>query len=142
VNYLVPNKLNTRYALSYEKISDIFRRVRYYGDVKGIKITTLNPIPYCLGYNDRPCSAGSGCVIEPSLDVYPCLFTQWEDLKMGNLAKDTPESLMESAPYKLFAEKKYLPEKCKNCRLYRECSGGCYAFWRYGLLSPDNLRIL
>ncbi len=142
INYLVPNPANLEHALDYKTISEMYKKIRYYSDIQGIVITTLNPIPKCIGFNDKQCSAGISCTIEPNLDVYPCLFTQFEDLKMGNLAEDTPEALMESRGYRIFRELPHLPEECRRCRYLKECKGGCYCFWRFKLLKPCDIKFL
>ena len=77
------------------------------------------------------CSFGRSCrqylVIEHDGSVYPCDFHVRDDLKLGNIATDSFESLINSPTYRRFSEAKVanLPKKCQDCRHLEFCNGDC-----------------
>ena len=83
-----------------------------------------------LGFPTQ-CSFGVSCrqylVVEHDGSVYPCDFHVRDDLKLGNIATDSFESMLESPIYCKFAAAKTanLPPKCRDCRHIAFCNGDC-----------------
>ena len=77
------------------------------------------------------CSLGTSCrqhlVIEHDGSVYPCDFHVQDSLKLGNIATDSFEKMLESPIYRAFSSAKTanLPAKCKECRHLPFCNGDC-----------------
>ena len=77
------------------------------------------------------CSFGVSCrqylVIEHDGSVFPCDFHVRDDLRLGNIATDSFESMLDSPIYRKFAEAKManLPAKCRECRHLGFCNGDC-----------------
>ncbi|MBU7016429.1 MAG: radical SAM protein [Theionarchaea archaeon] len=88
------------------------------------------------------CSIGTTPVITPTGDVYPCIFTKYEELRLGNVRKtslgdiyeysDTLSELLECTVDKI--------KSCRDCWNRYYCGGGCRgcAFEHYKTIySPD-----
>lgn len=77
------------------------------------------------------CSFGTSCrqylVIEHDGSVYPCDFHVRDDLRLGNIATDSFESMLNSPIYRDFSDAKManLPTKCRECRYVGFCNGDC-----------------
>lgn len=77
----------------------------------------------CCGMNGM-CPAN--LVIEADGGAYPCDFYVLDEWRMGNVI-DTPLiDLFESEKAKEFRRRsRQIPEKCRECRYFRLCRGGC-----------------
>lgn len=69
-----------------------------------------------------------GCqtVIEWEGSVYPCDFYALDEYKLGNLAFEDMQSVEKTRRQRRFVETSLNhSEKCKGCRYFRLCRGGC-----------------
>jgi len=65
-------------------------------------------------------------VIEHNGDAFPCDFFVREEMRLGNIARTSPEKLRERAPArKLRGARHRLPEACGQCEWRELCRGGC-----------------
>ena len=65
-------------------------------------------------------------LVEANGDVFPCDFYVLDRYYMGNINDQTWEELYESKNLKHFVEEsKYVMEKCRHCKWYKICRGGC-----------------
>ncbi|MFA5448915.1 MAG: radical SAM protein [Clostridia bacterium] len=65
-------------------------------------------------------------VIEGDGEVYPCDFYCTDEYRLGNI-KDTDFTALSSHPIaiKFIKESLLLPAKCKSCKYFMLCQGGC-----------------
>lgn len=73
------------------------------------------------------CSIGTSPVVTPSGDIYPCMLTKFEPLKLGNVRDTTLKEIWQSSPLlkELFECSVYKIEPCKECSYKLFCGGGC-----------------
>ncbi len=76
------------------------------------------------------CSMGPACgqyfVVEFNGDIYPCDFFVREDLKIGNINKNSWYDLLESPTYTNFAaQKSKWNSQCETCKYRSLCFGDC-----------------
>lgn len=76
------------------------------------------------------CTSGLDCrqyfVVEYNGDVYPCDFFVRADLRLGNIATDSWESMQASDAYAAFgARKRMWHATCASCPYVRFCNGDC-----------------
>jgi uncharacterized protein len=76
------------------------------------------------------CSMGPKCgqyfVVEFNGDIYPCDFFVREDLKIGNINKNSWRDLLESPVFTNFAaQKSKWNRQCENCKYHSFCFGDC-----------------
>ncbi|HEY61080.1 MAG TPA: radical SAM protein [Anaerolineae bacterium] len=99
--------------------------------------TTLNkqrliwytPTQYChfdptqFGLGVKGCTAALyNMCVEPDGGVLPC---QSYYVQLGNLLKDSWDSIWNHELAIHLRERKYIPDVCKSCALLVECGGGC-----------------
>jgi len=81
----------------------------------------FNPITHDLGI--KGCSAALyNMCLEPNGDVLPC---QSYYFPLGNILKNSWDSIWNHELSKQLRERKNLPQKCYQCELVQECGGGC-----------------
>ena len=73
------------------------------------------------------CSIGTSPVVTPAGDVYPCMLTKYEPLRLGNVRKSTLQEIWQNSEllqelYSLNVDK---VEPCKTCKNKFFCGGGC-----------------
>ena len=76
------------------------------------------------------CSLGPGCgqyvVVEFNGDVYPCDFFVRDNLKIGNITKDSWRDLLESTVFTEFSRQKSRAHtQCGECKYHTLCFGDC-----------------
>jgi uncharacterized protein len=76
------------------------------------------------------CTLGRNCtqyfVVEHNGDVYPCDFFVQNELKLGNIKKNTWQELQNSKIYKRFGlQKSQWSGECPGCPYFNLCSGDC-----------------
>ena len=81
----------------------------FFMDIGGIKGCGAGRLTFC---------------ISPSGEVYPCAFLQ--EVYLGNVKEESLFSIWRKA--KEFARKEIIREKCRGCKFYDSCHGGCPAF--------------
>ena len=81
-------------------------------------------------------------VVEHNGDIYPCDFFVEEELKLGNIQRDTWEEMWNSRIYKEFGSRKssWNPE-CAACEFLPLCAGDCLKHREWGK-GPDTLSWL
>lgn len=93
------------------------------------RLIWYTPTQYC-GFDPQALDLGvKGCTaalynmcIEPNGDVLPC---QSYYRPVGNILKDTWDSIWNHELSTRLRERQGLPEKCGGCELLAECGGGC-----------------
>jgi len=95
----------------------------------GVKFTWYGVTRYCelnplsLGLDIKFCSACSVTLaIEPNGNVLPCQ-SYFEPL--GNILKDGWRKIWFNEKCEYFRKRLYANPKCKECRLFNLCGGGC-----------------
>ena len=84
----------------------------------------FNPIEF--GFGAKACSAAQyNMTIEPDGSVIPC--QSWLKEKVGNILKDSWQSIWNHPVCVGFREKAYLKDRkeCQGCEYLTECYGGC-----------------
>jgi radical SAM protein with 4Fe4S-binding SPASM domain len=91
------------------------------------------------------CSIGTAPVFAPNGDVYPCMFTKYSELKLGNLREKSIQSIYKESDilHELISLNVDKINTCKSCWNRYYCGGGCrgcaYAF--HGSLYENDLYI-
>jgi len=88
------------------------------------------------------CSIGTSPVVTPTGDVYPCMLTKFEPLKLGNIRKTTLKEIWQHSPLlkELCTCSVYMLEPCKTCEYRLYCGGGCRgaAFAYHGTIYKND----
>ncbi len=88
------------------------------------------------------CSIGTSPVVTPVGDVYPCMLTKFEPLKLGNIRETTLKHIWSHSSLlkELFACSVYKLEPCKDCEYKLFCGGGCRggAFAHHGTIYKND----
>jgi radical SAM protein with 4Fe4S-binding SPASM domain len=88
------------------------------------------------------CSIGTSPVVTPAGDVYPCMLTKFEQLKLGNVRETTLREIWQHSPLlkELFDCSVYKLEPCKTCEYKLYCGGGCRgaAFAYHGTIYKND----
>jgi radical SAM protein with 4Fe4S-binding SPASM domain len=142
LNYATPTRANQGIVPSFQAISEVYERTEYLADILEMEITTLMHLPMCLSRMGKGCAVGNGDVtIDPELNAYPCPAVCFSDTCMGSIRRADPWMLYASEIYRNISKvHSYLPESCRACGYVDRCKGGCYLFWRHGLMSGYELR--
>lgn len=79
--------------------------------------------PESCGMSGRCCNQ---LVVEADGGVYPCDFYVLDEWRLGNIADDPLESILDSPLARQFVEERTAPhQRCGACRWYPLCRGGC-----------------
>jgi uncharacterized protein len=83
-----------------------------------------------MGYPTELCGMRGECqcqfVVEADGSVYPCDFYVIDSWKMGNLLESSFDELLNSENAKKFIEvSRHVDDKCKECKYFKICRGGC-----------------
>lgn len=106
----------------------------WYADVKKGNFVYIryfeNLVGMLLGIMPEACGVFGRCsyqtVIEADGGVYPCDFYVIDRYRMGNLITDSFEEIEKKRLEIGFAAQSlHVHEKCKTCRWYKICRGGC-----------------
>ena len=88
------------------------------------------------------CSIGTSPVITPVGDIYPCMLTKFDALKLGNIRETTLKAIWQHSPLlrELFSCSVYKLEPCKTCEYKLFCGGGCRgsAFAYHGTIYKND----
>ncbi len=96
-----------------------------------ISIRTFdNVLQSYLGVENDLCihsaKCNAGVVVEYNGDVYPCDFYIHPEYRLGNVLKQSLESIARGADLAAFVtQKQPLPKACEQCRWKLYCNGGC-----------------
>ena len=90
-----------------------------------------NYVGILMGYLPESCEQRGICgiqnVVEADGGVYPCDFYVLDDFLLGNLNQNSMAEIQEKRKEIGFIERsRNHSEKCKNCRYFNICRGGCY----------------
>ena len=82
------------------------------------------------GRPPESCGMGGVCsrqyVLEADGSVYPCDFYVLDELRLGNLAQDSFETIEKKREELGFiAASQHIREECRSCRWGYLCRGGC-----------------
>ena len=141
LNYATPTVENLDIVPDFFTISEVYRKARLLGDILDMDIVTLMHLPMCLSREGKGCAVGKGdLTIDTRLDAYPCPAVSFPDTRLGNIRRATPEELFSAEIYRSITEDfTHLPASCRGCSYVRRCKGGCYLFWRLGLMHRYKL---
>jgi uncharacterized protein len=100
-----------------------------------------NFLAMAMGYEPGQCGMVGVCtvqfVIESDGSVYPCDFYALDDYLIGNINTDKLKDIFESEKAQNFIKSSAVHnEKCKKCKWYFMCRGGCKRY-----KDADNLYI-
>lgn len=118
------------YARFLKKLFDV-----WYEDRKAGKLVYNryfeNLAGLMLGLVPESCNMRGICsrqyAIEADGGVYPCDFYMMDDYKLGNICANSLEEIDARRLELGFIERsRELPGKCRSCRWYSLCHGGCY----------------
>jgi len=88
------------------------------------------------------CSIGTTPVIAPNGDVYPCMLTKYEELKLGNVRETSIRSIYKNSEllHELFDCNVDKVEPCNTCWNRYYCGGGCRgcAFAYHGTIYKND----
>lgn len=88
------------------------------------------------------CSIGTTPVIAPNGDVYPCMLTKYDQLKLGNLRETSIRSIYENSDLlkELFDWNVDKNTPCRKCWNRYYCGGGCRgcAFQYHGTIYKND----
>jgi radical SAM protein with 4Fe4S-binding SPASM domain len=117
------------FALTADELKELLPKVVERAHVLGMKFNWFTPTQYCelnplqLGLGIKSCSAcRSNMCVGPEGDVYPC---QSYFTSLGKILKDDWDSIWNHRICKEIRERRYAPEKCKDCPELSICGGGC-----------------
>lgn len=111
-----------------------FISIRYFDNILGL----------FLGHNYEACDMSGRCscqhIIESDGSMYPCDFYTYEKHSIGNVLKETFDEIHNKEYTSNFIlESLNINDKCKKCKFYSVCRGGCK---RYRENQKDNLNYL
>ncbi len=122
---LTPEKygkfLKTLFDLWYQDIkAGRFIYIRYFENLVGM----------VMGYPPESCGLSGRCVIQNVVEadgsVYPCDFYALDQMRLGNVHENSLEEMARSrAALEFLAAPGHVDEKCRSCRWYGICRGGC-----------------
>lgn len=117
-------------GVSEKELKEILQGAKLHAGAEGIEFNwflptcykNLNPIE--LGFGQRCCSACSvNMMIEPNGDVIPC--QSWTQIKLGNILKDSWESIWNNENSKKIRAFGFASDDCKKCEHFKLCGGMC-----------------
>jgi radical SAM protein with 4Fe4S-binding SPASM domain len=111
------------------ELGPLLEQVRVKTDTRGLRLIWYTPTQYChfdpvqLQLGVKACTAAQyNMCVEPDGSVLPCQ-SFYEPL--GNLLKDSWESIWNHELATWLRERRYVPQTCTNCAVLQECGGGC-----------------
>lgn len=116
-------------GLPEEALPPLLAAAREYTDRYHQRLIWYTPTEYCrfdpmqLELGIKGCTAAMyNMCIEPNGDVLPC---QSFYTPVGNLTRDSWETVWNHTLCQDLRQRKYIQEKCTDCALLNECGGGC-----------------
>lgn len=119
----------TRYAYFLKNIFDLWYNDILMGNAISIRYFD-NLVGMLMGYKTESCGMSGVCgcqfVVEADGGVYPCDFYVSDQWLLGNINDSDIEDLIVTERVKTFInDSKHIDSKCKNCKWYNLCNGGC-----------------
>lgn len=135
---------NTAYSLSPKRCASFLKTAFgcYYDDFKAGRYISVrefdNFVMLAKGMSAECCGMNGFCpnnlVIEADGGAYPCDFYVLDEWKCGNIFDNSIKELFESENSRRFRERSLkINEKCRKCRYYVLCRGGCARYHEDGL---------
>ncbi len=97
----------------------VFVSIRYFDNL----LMKLN------GMNAEQCGMNGSCavqlVVEGDGTVFPCDFYCVDGKELGNINSSSINELLKSEKAKAFVEDNFITQKCRQCRFFSLCAGGC-----------------
>lgn len=126
----------TEFSLSPERYGSFLKTVfdLYYDDIIAGKYISVrdfdNYVMLAAGMRAECCGMNGVCpcnlVVEADGSTYPCDFYVLDEWKTGNVRDSSLKEIFDSERARLFRERSFsVDEKCRKCRYYRLCMGGC-----------------
>ncbi|MBI5000286.1 MAG: radical SAM protein [Euryarchaeota archaeon] len=116
-------------GITFERLSAVLARLKAVAEETKARLIWYSPTPYCEynpineGLGIKQCTACSiNMAVEPDGAVLPC---QSYYTSLGNILTDPWNKIWNHELCKELRERKYLPQKCKDCALWDTCGGGC-----------------
>lgn len=113
----------------------------YYRMLELKNTTEANELTDFIFCKER-CSIGTTPVIAPNGDVYPCMLTKYEELKLGTVRESSLRTIYESSDllHELFDWNVNKNETCSSCWNRYYCGGGCRgcAFAYHGTIYKND----
>jgi len=124
-------------GISFAELDSILAKLRSLAEGSGVNLIWYSPTPYCelnpinKGLGIKQCTACSiNMAIEPDGNVLPC---QSYYQSLGNILNDPWDEIWNNQVCRDLRERKYLPDKCVDCKLVQVCGGGCPLSWKNGM---------
>jgi len=125
-----------KYSLTPERYTYFLKTLfdRWYEDILNNNYISIrqfdNYINMLRGNAPESCGMNGICtcyfVVEADGKVYPCDFYVIDKWYIGNIFDNSFEEMRSTDTAKEFVNvSKYVDNKCKNCKWYRLCRGGC-----------------
>jgi radical SAM protein with 4Fe4S-binding SPASM domain len=115
-------------GIAFEELASALERLKAIAAETGANMIWYAPTPYCelnpvnMGLGIKQCTACSiNMAIEPDGTVIPCQSCY----RPVGKALDDWESLWDHETCRAIRERRYIPEKCRECGLLNLCGGGC-----------------
>ncbi len=126
------------------ELAPILERVRDAAGRHGLRLVWYTPTQYCafsplqLGLGVKACTAALyNMCVEPDGAVIPCQ-SYYE--RLGYILRDPWEAIWNHDLAQALRERRYAPEKCRECPEFPICGGGCPLYLRHtgwGDAPPD-----
>ena len=131
------------FALSIEELKELLPRILAKARALEMRFNWFTPTQYCvlnpvsLNLGVKSCSAcRANMCVGPQGEAYPCQ-SYFEPL--GNILKDDWDSIWNHPLCQEIRNRKYAPEKCRECPELQVCGGGCpLELKEKGYLCPGN----
>ncbi len=131
------------YSLSPKRYASFLKTAfgYYYDDFKSGKYMSVrefdNFVMLAQGRPAECCGMNGQCpanlVIEADGGAYPCDFYVLDEWKCGNIVDNSVEEIFKSENARRFRARSYkVNDKCKKCRYFALCRGGCARYRRVG----------
>lgn len=120
---------NADYGLPIGKIKELLDGIQELSADYDMNMVWYTPTRRCeldpveMGLGLKCCSAARiNVTVEPDGNVIPC--QSWFK-SMGNILTDPWEKIWNSELAKSIRKREYMPEECKGCAMYDNCTSGC-----------------
>ncbi|HHW01310.1 MAG TPA: anaerobic sulfatase maturase [Thermoanaerobacterales bacterium] len=125
-----------QHSLTPDKYAKFLKTLfnRWYNDViNGEQVSIRffdNLVRIVMGYKPEACGMQGRCscqfVVEADGSTYPCDFYVTDEWYLGNIKDKDPDELKNSEAGKKFIEvSKHIDPKCRECKWFTLCRGGC-----------------
>lgn len=116
-------------AINAEQLPELLNAAQSAAERNGQRLLWYTPTQYChfdpveCGVGYKSCSAAKySMCIEPDGNVLPC--QSWYD-PVGNILKDSWDTIWNAPMCKRLRFKEYMPQKCRGCESFELCTCGC-----------------